>query len=757
MAAKKVSTTGLSSRSQLWVAAEAKLALLTASELSARSDTELLHELQLHQIELETQNEALIEAQIALEESRARFVDFYEFAPVGYLTVTDKGLIADINQTGAALLGRERDDLLLQPFARFVEPEDADGWHLHLVGSLKTDERRSCELELLRVDGAHVDVRLDSLRLVKDEQTPALRVVLTDITKWKQAEARLLSTKIQLRATLDAIPDLIFEVGLDGRYYDYHSPRSDLLAAPPEVFLGKTFSEVLPPDVAETCISAIVEASDKGWSSGRQYALSLPQGERWFELSVAPKQGTKSQAKRFIFVARDITERKQAEKVLRESEARYERAVTGANDGIWEWVLATGENYMSPRWKQMLGYEDHELPNTLASFAAHLHPDDKARVMEMRRAHFEEREPYGVEMRLCCKSGEYRWFYSRGQATWDENGQPVIMSGSITDVTGRKQVEDALRESEFRWQFAIEGSGDGVWDWNILTDHATYSKRWKEMLGYAEDDIQSINQDWVTRIHPEDQAYVAGAMQAYLEGKTEIYVVEYRLRCKDESYKWILGRGMAVSRSEDGKPLRMIGTHTDITERKQMEEQVRHLAFYDTLTKLPNRRLLNDRLSQGIAASKRSGCYGALMFLDLDNFKSLNDTHGHEAGDLLLIEAADRLKGCVREMDTVARFGGDEFVVMVSELGANREESATQAGIIAEMIRSTLLVPYRLTLKPEGKTDISIEHRCTASIGVALFAGHDSKSGHILRWADTAMYEAKEAGRNLIRFYDAKA
>jgi diguanylate cyclase (GGDEF)-like protein/PAS domain S-box-containing protein len=726
-----------------------------ASEVSVRSDTELLHELQVRQIKLETQNEALIEAHIALEESRARFVDFYEFAPVGYLTVTDKGLIADINQTGAALLGRERDDLLLQPFARFVEPEDADGWHLHLVGTLKTDERRSCELEL-RVDGPHVDVRLDSLRLIKDGQTPALRVVLTDITKRMQAEARLLSTKIQLQATLDAIPDLLFEVGLDGRIYDYHSHRTDLLAAPPQAFLGKLFSEVLPPDVAETCVSAIGEASDKGWSIGRQYALSLPQGERWFELSVAPKQGTENQAKRFISVARDITERKHAEEVSREGEARYQRAVNGANDGIWEWVLATGENYMSPRWKQMLGYEDHELPNTLASFAAHLHPDDKAHVMEMRRAHFEERKPYGVEMRLRCKSGEYRWFYSRGQATWDENGQPVIMSGSITDITGRKQIEAALKESEERWKFAIEGAGDGLWDWNVQTGVAFYSPRYKEMCGYVDADFGTTSDEWSKRIHPDDAPAVFAGLQPYIDGKPGSVAVEFRMLCKDGSWKWILGRGMVVSRDADGKPSRMIGTNADITERKQAEDKIRELAFYDPLTKMPNRRLLNDHLSLAIATSKRSGCYGALMFLDLDNFKALNDTHGHVVGDLLLIEAAERLRNGVREIDTVSRFGGDEFVVLINGLDEDSAESTVQARFIAEKICRTLSEPYQLTVKHEGEADTAIEHHCTASVGVVMFVGHKASRDNILSWADIAMYQAKEAGRNQVRFFNAQ-
>lgn len=194
----------------------------------------------------------------------------------------------------------------------------------------------------------------------------------------------------------------------------------------------------------------------------------------------------------------------------------------------------------------------------------------------------------------------------------------------------------------------------------------------------------------------------------------------------------------------------------DISERKQMEEQVRQLAFYDPLTGLPNRRLLNDRLAQAMAASKRSGCYGAVIFLDLDNFKPLNDMHGHGVGDLLLIEVAHRLTGCVREADTVARFGGDEFVVMLGELDKGKAESTAQAGIVAEKIRAALAEPYLLTFSREEDAETTVEHHCAASIGVVLFINHKDSVEDILKWADMAMYQAKEGGRNTIRFHTEK-
>lgn len=204
---------------------------------------------------------------------------------------------------------------------------------------------------------------------------------------------------------------------------------------------------------------------------------------------------------------------------------------------------------------------------------------------------------------------------------------------------------------------------------------------------------------------------------------------------------------------ENGKVVHLAVTR-DITERKKMEREIRQLAFYDDLTKLPNRRLLDDRLGQAMSASKRTGFYGAVIFLDLDNFKPLNDTHGHEVGDLLLIEAAFRLRGCIREMDTVARFGGDEFVVVLSELDADKGRSAEQVRVVAEKMRSALSAPYRMTIRHRGRPDIMVEHHCTVSMGVVLFVNHECNQTDILKSADVAMYRAKESGRNNIKFFE---
>jgi diguanylate cyclase (GGDEF)-like protein len=194
----------------------------------------------------------------------------------------------------------------------------------------------------------------------------------------------------------------------------------------------------------------------------------------------------------------------------------------------------------------------------------------------------------------------------------------------------------------------------------------------------------------------------------------------------------------------------------NISERKKAEDQIRNLAFYDTLTQLPNRRLFDDRLNRAMVSSKRSNRYGALMFLDLDNFKPLNDKYGHGTGDLLLVEVAQRITRCVRGTDTVARFGGDEFVVMLDGLDADRNESISEAEVVAEKIRRTLAEPFGLNVFKEGRGDVRVEHRCSTSIGVALFIGDGVSCDDLLKRADMAMYRAKDKGRNRVHFFDVR-
>ncbi|MDD5029394.1 MAG: diguanylate cyclase [Rhodoferax sp.] len=249
-------------------------------------------------------------------------------------------------------------------------------------------------------------------------------------------------------------------------------------------------------------------------------------------------------------------------------------------------------------------------------------------------------------------------------------------------------------------------------------------------------------------VAPEHRAAFTAFHQRVLAGET--LQLQFEVIGLKGGRRWL--ESHATPMLEQGQRVHLAVTH-DITERRQMQEQMRQLAFYDPLTQLPNRRLLGDRLGQTMAASKRSGNFCALMMLDLDNFKPLNDQHGHLAGDKLLVEVARRLSAGVREIDTVTRYGGDEFVVMLGALDTDLATSTAQTAIIAEKIRLSLAEPYLLWLPPEGQGPDRVEHHCSASIGVVLFLGTQAPPEDILKWADQAMYQAKDAGRNRVQFF----
>lgn len=303
----------------------------------------------------------------------------------------------------------------------------------------------------------------------------------------------------------------------------------------------------------------------------------------------------------------------------------------------------------------------------------------------------------------------------------------------------RLKTENSLHVSEDRWKFALEGAGDGVWDWNMVTDQVFRSARWKEIYGYTNNELGETATAGRTLVHPDDLPHMLEDTQAYLEGRRDLYVSEYRLLCKDGTWKWTLSRGMVIEHDGDGRPLRMIGTHTDISARKNAEAQVFRLAHYDQVTNLPNRILFLDRFEQEIKKTRRNRRFITLMFLDLDRFKEVNDTLGHDMGDLLLKETAIRLTQCVRTDDTVARMGGDEFTIILNDL-----DNQLSTERIAQHILDRLSEPFHL-----GAEVVYI----TTSIGISVYPVDGNEVDILLKNADQAMYAAKELGRNRYHYF----
>ena len=341
----------------------------------------------------------------------------------------------------------------------------------------------------------------------------------------------------------------------------------------------------------------------------------------------------------------------------------------------------------------------------------------------------------------------------------------LVQDGEVYPMQGLRQQKEALEvlveertqalhDSEALYRLLTEDTQDVLWklDSNFCVTYISPAD--ERVRGFKAGEL--VGHSVLEMFTPGGVAIVQDAMrrghEARQSGSTSYFLTfEAPHLCKDGRVIWseVLSK---PDRNAQGNIVGYHGITREITERKRLQDQVHQLAFFDPLTKLPNRRLLNNRLGQALAAGKRSACYGALMFLDLDNFKPLNDAHGHVSGDLLLIEVANRITSCVRETDTVARFGGDEFVVLLGALTADKTQSGAQACLVAEKIRSKLSEVYRLAVAQKSVADKFIEHRCTASIGLTLFIGTEADPNAVLKVADAAMYRAKDAGRNSVWF-----
>nr|WP_314626118.1 EAL domain-containing protein [uncultured Noviherbaspirillum sp.] len=320
----------------------------------------------------------------------------------------------------------------------------------------------------------------------------------------------------------------------------------------------------------------------------------------------------------------------------------------------------------------------------------------------------------------------------------DEQASGAVIS--LIDISARKDAEDDLRTGEQRWRMALEAAGDGIWDWNVVSNRSSLSPAWRRILGYGANELAGDSpEEWEALIHPEDRSGVLENIHACAKGDPGWFSHEYRIRCKDGHWKWVLSRGAVVERDLRGQASRVVGTLSDISQKKIAEHEVWYRANYDHLTSLPNRSFFLDRLEYELVHSKRLGQPFAVMFIDLDRFKEVNDLHGHSAGDLLLRTVAEELKGSVRESDTVARLGGDEFTVILPALS-----NPTQVELIAGEILRKLSAPINVA----G----NVVH-ISASIGVTFFPRDAGSTNDLIRNADQAMYVAKTAGRNCCRFF----
>jgi diguanylate cyclase (GGDEF)-like protein/PAS domain S-box-containing protein len=427
-------------------------------------------------------------------------------------------------------------------------------------------------------------------------------------------------------------------------------------------------------------------------------------------------------------VLEDVTEREAAERALQRSEERFRAVADCLGEGL---LITDPENtviYVNGRMSELTGYAPDEVIGRVAH-EVFLPPEEWEAALERNRDRVENGESGRYEMRLVRKDGSEFWTEINASPFRSSDGEILGSLRAVSDVTERKRVESALRESEARFRGAFEAAPVGVALVDLERRYFRVNRALCEMLGYAEEELLAKTAPEIT--HPDDlQASVDRMKRALEDERGASHTIEKRYLHADGRVVWVLS-GVALVRDSEGEPSHFVTLFQDITDRKALEERLEHRAFHDDLTGLPNRSLFVNRLEQALVRLPRHENPVAVLFVDLNDFKLVNDSLGHEGGDRLLIEVASRLEECVRPGDTVARFGGDEFTVLLENVAG--EAGATQ---VADRISEVLREPFSI----EGQDLFT-----SGSLGIALAEASPTplETQEVLRRADLALYAAK--------------
>ncbi|MCK9530185.1 MAG: PAS domain S-box protein [Gammaproteobacteria bacterium] len=577
-----------------------------------------------------------------------------------------------------------------------------------------------------------------------DEQTMALlRQMARDISFALdnfQREALRARAETQTRASEYRYRQLIehmssgmvvyepIENGTDFIVRDVNLAFTRIERIPREVAVGRRLSSAEP----EFHGPGVSEALQRVWLTGKPESLEINfkrngQSE-WRNLYVYALPG-----QFVVIVYDDISQRKAAELQLRASEERLALVLQGVNDGYWDIDYETNDYYFSRRFAEMFGYDTQDLAHLSEAWIALVHPDDMDEVEQALKAHLAGKSPqYASEHRMLHRDGSVIWVQARGTVVRrGKDGTALRMTGTHRDITERKREENQLR----LWATVFEGTQEGIFitddEARIVSANAAFSA----ITGYTLEEMRGRNPRMFSS-GEQSRAFYQNMWASINE--TGSWQGEIRDRRKNGEV-FPMYTSITVTRDARGALQNYIAICVDISERKATEARIRFLAHHDVLTGLPNRELLEDRIGQALAHARRTETRIGVLFVDIDRFKNVNDSLGHHMGDELLKIAAQRLRACVRVDDSVSRQGGDEFILLVTEL-----EDASDAGQVAQKVLEVISQPFTLD---------SSEVHVTASVGIAVYPEDGTDSETLIRNADAAMYFAKERGRNNFQFF----
>ncbi len=655
-----------------------------------------------------------------------------------------------VNERWAEVLGRTLKDfesVTYDAWSALVHPDDFARTEAAVEAHMsKKVARYDCEFRMRHAQGHWIWVHSSGQIKTWNPDGTAQRMFGTylDISDRKEAQLQLIESERIQRRLYEATPAMLYSINARGVLLSVSNFFAEKLGYARDEMIGRMPTEFMTPASQRHALETVFPTFLKtGSIRDIPYQWIKRNGETMDTLvSAELERDAQGKPVRSLSSVIDVSEQLKISRELDEerlhlatSEAHLRSVINGVPAMIAYVDASERYVYVNPQFHALFAPEREQLIG--CSVLEILGPERYAKVA-----------PY-VARALQGQYQTYDWqpfpdacLLVNLMPTFDSQNRVSGYYVLSTDITERQRTESALRDSEQRLARVLEGANQGYWDWNLKTNAFEVSARWETMLGYQPGEMRKDPDYWSHLVHPEDLPLVMASIDRHIKGLSSKHEVELRVKCKDGSWQWVLTSGRIVGRDVDGTPLMMSGTHTDINQIKAHEAELDRVANFDSLTLLPNRRLLSDRLKQSILRSDRSGKSTAICFLDLDGFKIINDQLGHSIGDQVLIAIGQHLSAVLRADDTLARLGGDEFVLLLSDIETPEE---------CMQILERVLEATRLPIRTQGHV-IAL----SASIGVSLYPSDNSDPDILLRHADMSMYLAKQAGKNRFQMFDTE-
>ena len=547
---------------------------------------------------------------------------------------------------------------------------------------------------------------------------------------------------LENQTILTAIPDLILRLDRNGYILEHTPATGTPLLLKIENYTGKNLFDVMPQDIAQQTLDVIKKTASTHKSTGFDYQLEIDDNCYDYEARIVELMPDRE----YLNIVRDVTEQKQILHKLTKSEAKFRALFEHANDAIF--LIADGKFIeCNSKALEMFTCQNQDIiGKTLAAFSPPQQADgqDSSHIVDDKIQAAIKGVPQRFEWIHCRLDGSV--FDAEVSLNAINLGDEIVIQAIIRDITERKQQEHQVG----KLNRILEQTADIVIVTNLEGLIEYVNPAFEETTGFSAREVIGRTPNFLVSGKHKSEFYT-NMWNTILAGKNYNNVMINRRKDGSLYYE---EKTITPIKDSAGNITHFVSTAKDISDHIEIQERLQHMTHHDVLTDLPNRNLLLDRLQQALIHARSHDRMVAIMFMDLDRFKNINDTLGHNIGDQLLLQLSERIRNSVRDGDTIARFGGDEFVVMLTELDTNKKSSIAQTRIVAEKIRAILARPYRLVLQQDGEAEKTIGYRCSSSIGVVMFIDHEYRPADLIKRADTVMYQAKESGRNQVRFLE---